>query len=85
VFFLYNVILTNDAKKALKKLSKQYQVRILSVIERIRLRPHSYVKSIIGSPYFRLRVGKYRVILDVKSGILLIIVIDIGHRRNVYK
>ncbi|MFT4311869.1 MAG: type II toxin-antitoxin system RelE family toxin [Candidatus Woesearchaeota archaeon] len=47
--------------------------------------PHSYVKKLISSPYFRLRVRDYRVILDIKAGKLLIIVVDIGHRKNTYK
>ncbi|RLG15537.1 hypothetical protein DRN69_02865 [Candidatus Pacearchaeota archaeon] len=39
----------------------------------------------INSPYFRARAGDYRLILDIKKDILIIYVIKIGHRKNIYK
>ena len=82
---MYETFLTNEAKKFLKKLNVKDQKRIISTLERCRVRPHSYVKKLAASPYFRLRVGDYRVILDIKGDKLLIIVIEIGHRKNIYK
>tara|TARA_Y100000310_G_C20696429_1_gene826063 strand:- start:1909 stop:2160 length:252 start_codon:yes stop_codon:yes gene_type:complete len=82
---MYETFLTNEAKKFLKKLNVKDQKRIISTLERCRVRPHSYVKKLVASPYFRLRVGDYRVILDIKGDKLLIIVIEIGHRKNIYK
>ncbi|MFH1849616.1 MAG: type II toxin-antitoxin system RelE/ParE family toxin [archaeon] len=74
---MFDILFTAESKKFLKKLDNQN--RIISALERCRVRPHHHVKKIIASPYFRLRVGDYRVILDIKSGKLLIIVIAIGH------
>ena len=82
---MFDLFFTDESKRFLKKLNKQDSTRIISTLERCRIRPHSHVKKLISSPYFRLRVGDYRVILDIKAGKLLIIVVEIGHRKNIYK
>lgn len=82
---MYNIEFTKSTEKQLYKLGKEAQIRIISTLERIRIRPYSHVQKLVGCPYFRLRVGEYRVILDIKNDILLILVIEIGHRKNIYK
>ena len=82
---MFDLFFTKEAKKFLKKLDNQDKTRIISVLERCRVRPHTHIKKLVSSPYFRLRIGEYRVILDISTGKLLIIVIEIGHRRNIYK
>ena len=82
---MYEVELSHTAKKQLKKLDKETGRRIISTLKRIRIRPHSHIKKLVSSPYFRLRVGKYRVILDVKNKQLIIFVIEIEHRKKIYK
>ncbi len=82
---MFNLFFTAESKKFLKKLNERDSKRIISTLERCRIRPHPHIKKLVSSPYFRLRVGDYRVILDIKAGKLLIIVVEIGHRRNIYK
>ena len=82
---MFDLFFTAESKKFLKKLNKEDSKRIISTLERCKIRPHSHIKKLVSSPYFRLRVGDYRVILDIKAGKLLIIVVEIGHRRNIYK
>lgn len=82
---VYSLEFTDTFKRQFSKLEKFIQQRVISALERIRLRPEYFVKKLIGSPYYRLRVGDYRVILDIKQNQLTIIVIEIGHRKNVYK
>lgn len=82
---MFDIIFTAEAKKFLKKLNKKDATRIIATLERCRIRPYSHVKKLIASPYFRLRVGDFRIILDIRKGKLLIIVVDIGHRKNIYK
>lgn len=81
----YAVAFTKTAEKQLKKLEEHVQERIFSVLERIRVRPYEFVRKLAGYPYYRLRVGEYRLIVDIKNDILLIFVIEIGHRKNIYK
>jgi mRNA interferase RelE/StbE len=82
---LFDIEFTAKAEKQLYKLEKDIQIRIISALERIRIRPLSYVKKLVSSPYFRLKVSKYRVILDIRNDKLIIYVIELGHRRNIYK
>ncbi len=81
---MYKIIFTSRAERDFRKLSKDVRERIGSAIERIKLRPEDFVSRLTGCPYFKLRVGDYRLILDVKRDLLIILVLEVGHRRNVY-
>jgi mRNA interferase RelE/StbE len=82
---MYNIEFSKTSEKELYKLERQVQLRIISNLERIRVRPYHFVKRLVESPYFRLRVGDYRVILDIEDDRLLVLVIEIGHRSAIYK
>ena len=82
---MYDVFFSETALRQLKRLDKHVQKRIISAIGRIRIRPGSFVKRLVGMPYFRLRVGDYRVILDVKQEKMVIMAVYVGHRKSVYK
>ena len=80
----YEIIFSDKAFKQLKKLEHEVQERIIKALERIRIRPEAYVTKLVGDPGFRLRVGDFRVILDIEKEKLLIFVIKIGHRSTIY-
>jgi mRNA interferase RelE/StbE len=81
---MYSIEFSETAEKQLFKLPKEMQIRIISSLERIRIRPQAHVLRPIGSPYFRLRVGDYRIILDIRDDKLIVFVIEVGHRKNIY-
>jgi mRNA interferase RelE/StbE len=81
----YEITFTDTSRKQFRKLEKDVQERIIKALERIRIRPESYVRKLVGDPGYRLRVGDYRVILDIQKSELIILVIKIGHRKNIYK
>ncbi len=81
----YEIIFSDLSLKQLKKLEKPLQERIIATIERCRIRPQDHVKKLVGNPYYRLRAGDYRVIMDIQQGELRILVLEIGHRRNIYE
>jgi len=81
----YQIFFTDKALKQLKKLEKNDQQRIIKSLERIRIRPESYITKLIDDPGYRLRVGEYRVILDIEKEKLIILVLMVGHRKNIYK
>ena len=70
-----DISFSTQSLKYLKKLNKSDSKRIISSLERCRIRPHSHIKKLVSSPYFRLRVDDYRLILDIKNGKMKIIVI----------
>ena len=80
----YKVILSQDAEKDLESLEKDVRNRIVLRLESIRENPQSYVKRLVGVPLYSLRVGDYRVIMDIKNKEIIIFVIKIGHRSKVY-
>jgi len=80
----YEILFTDSARKDLKKLEKPVQERIVSALERIRISPERYVKKLVGDPGYRLRVGDYRILMDIVENKLIILVLKIGHRKNVY-
>lgn len=79
----FQVIFSDLGLKQLRKLDREVGQRIISTLERIRIRPDAYVKKLVGDEGYRLRVGNYRVILDLDREKLIILVLRIGHRRNV--
>ena len=80
----YEVLFSDLALKQLRKFDQEIRQRIIAMIERIRIRPDDYVRKLVGDDGYRLRVGNYRVIMDLDREKLIILVLRIGHRRNVY-
>jgi len=80
----YEIIFSDKALRQIKKLEKNVQERIIAVLERIRIRPETYVTKLVGDPGYKLRVGDYRVILDIDNKILRILILKVGHRKNIY-
>jgi mRNA interferase RelE/StbE len=75
---------TQTAERQFDKLPKDIQIRTLNVLERIKFRPFHFVKRKEGTPYFIMRIGEYRAILDIKIKEEKIFVIETGHRKNIY-
>lgn len=82
---MYTLEFSDLARKQLLKLPKETQKRIIAVLERIRIRPEAYVTKLVGDPGYRLRVGDYRVIIDIQKDTLFILVLKVGHRKNIYQ
>ncbi|NTV23811.1 MAG: type II toxin-antitoxin system RelE/ParE family toxin [Nanoarchaeota archaeon] len=80
----YEIVIAEKALKQIEKLEKPIQEQIFSSLEKIRIRPESFVKKLVGMPGYRLRVVDYRIILDIDKGKLYILVVKVGHRKDVY-
>ena len=82
---MYEIIFTDQSKKQITSLNIKTRERIGASLERLKFRPHKFVKKLYNSKYYRLRVDNYRVILDIKDMQLIIYVIEIGERGRIYK
>lgn len=80
----YKVIFSQNAKGNLDLLDIKNRTRIIKKLDYIKEHPLDYVKHLVGIPLYSLRVGDYRVIMDIKTKEILIFVIKIGHRSKVY-
>ena len=82
---MFSVEFTRNADKDLDKLPRQVQEQIIAKLERARIRPEHYFERLVGLDSYKLRIGEYRVIADIFHDRLVILVIEIGHRKNIYK
>lgn len=84
-----NVSLSAVAKKQLKKLDTPIRKRIVNFLSEVEKLddPRSRGKSLVGnfSGFWRYRVGDYRLICRIQDAELMILVVEIGHRRKVYE
>jgi len=80
----YDIIFSDKALRQLKKMEKNVQERIIAVLERIRIRPEAYVTKLVGDPGYKVRVGDYRVLMDINNKELHILILKVGHRKKVY-
>ncbi|MDD2665558.1 MAG: type II toxin-antitoxin system RelE/ParE family toxin [Methanocellales archaeon] len=81
---IYGIIFSDKALEQLQKMERNAQERIIAALERIRIRPEKYVTKLVGDPGYKLRVGNYRIIMDIDNKELQILVLKVGHRKNIY-
>ncbi|MBI4139837.1 type II toxin-antitoxin system RelE/ParE family toxin [Candidatus Woesearchaeota archaeon] len=81
---MYAIEYSETARKQIHKLARDLQERIITTLERIRVRPEVYVTKLVGEPEYKLRVGDYRIILDIQKEKLIILLLKAGHRKNIY-
>ncbi|PSQ53739.1 MAG: type II toxin-antitoxin system mRNA interferase toxin, RelE/StbE family [Bacteroidetes bacterium QH_10_64_37] len=82
----YETYILRRAQKALSKIQQQDQERIVEAIWDLENdpRPHG-CKKLSGREGWRVRVGQYRVIYEIDDESKEVTVLDIGHRRDVYR
>jgi len=82
----YTVLIERYAQKQLMKLSKEEIPAIKQAIASLANNPRPIgCKKLKGEPAWRIRVGNYRVIYEIDDGNVIVIVITVGHRKNVYR
>lgn len=78
----YEIELSETAKANLKSLDKSIATQITRKLEAIKENPFNYVKRLVGISLFSLRVGDYRVLMEIKNRQMLVFVVRIGHRKE---
>ena len=58
--------------------------RILEKMKLVSKNPFHYIKRLRGAPLYSFRTGKYRVIMSIERNKLVILVVGVGSRKNVY-
>lgn len=86
----YSVEYASQALKELKKLDKQTRALIIGWIEKNLVgceNPRQHGKGLTAnrSGQWRYRIGDYRVIADIQDNKVVIIVLSVGHRSDIYK
>ena len=82
----YRVILPKSVQKELDRLPDDVVRRILARLAELETNPRpADVKKLKGRSAWRIRVGDYRVIYEIRDRELQILVITVGHRREIYR
>ena len=85
---MYKILFTKRAYKSIRKVPKNVATRIREKLDRIANDPYAKfanLKKLQNRPGYRLRVGDWRVIYEIKDEKLIILVLDIGSRGEIYK
>jgi mRNA interferase RelE/StbE len=82
----YRIEIAPAARKGLRALPRADLVRVDAAIQALAAepRPHGCVK-LTNQPAWRIRIGTYRVIYEIHDGALVVVVVDVGHRRDIYR
>ena len=85
---MYRVLLRPPAQKFLRKLrDKSLTARLIAAMRGLasQPRPPGCEKLVGPENFYRIRVGDYRIVYQVRDEVLLVLVLKIGHRREVYR
>jgi mRNA interferase RelE/StbE len=83
----YTVVIDTKAGREIRALPRQEQNRIVAKIEALAVnpRPAGCVKLSGDSGLWRIRSGVYRIIYQIEDARVLITIIKVGHRRDIYR
>ena len=83
----YKIIFKSSADKALSKLPVDAQRRIIAAVDALGVepRPQGVVKLAGDDNLWRVRVGEYRIVYEIHDGRLIVLVLRVAHRRDVYR
>lgn len=83
---MYRVELLPSAARELRKLERTTQARVVRRIDRLVNDPRAGAVKLRGADdVWRVRVGEHRVLYRIEDAALVVLVIAIGHRRDVYR
>lgn len=83
----YEILIAPSAARALRGLDRPVQRRIATAIDGLAADPRpSGVRKLVGAEgLWRIRVGDYRVVYEIADDRLVVLVVHIGHRRDIYR
>jgi len=81
----YKIIWSIKAAGQMRSLDRSVAKRIYEKVDQLYQNPERFVEKLVKYPYYRLRVGDYRVILDIKHESVRILILKVGHRSKIYE
>lgn len=86
---MYTLTYSTGARKDLERLPKDVAVRIHESLKKIKQNPYDHIKKLEGSfgiPLYSYKIGReYRCIITVEDDRMVVFVIEVGHRKNIYR
>ena len=83
----YKIEVLRSAAKALKNIPKSDRDRIIKKIDGLGENPPTTntTKMKGNNPFYKIRVGNYRIVYEIINEILLILIVKVGHRKDIYR
>jgi len=82
----FEVVFKQSVAKDLRQIPKKDVKRILNRIKKLSIEPRpTGVEKLSGQDRYRVRQGAYRILYEILNNELVVVVIKIGHRRDVYR
>ena len=82
---MYEIHFGTKAQKQFKNIDKNTQEIIVKHLKLIVVNPKHYLKKLYKIKLYKLRIGNYRILIDILEKEKVLLVFKIGHRRNIYK
>jgi mRNA interferase RelE/StbE len=82
----YRIEIAPAAARQLRKLDRAAQRRVQAAIELLTVepRPGAAKKLVGGEGEWRVRTGDYRIVYEIRDSVLVVLVVAVGHRREIY-
>lgn len=81
----YEIRFLPSVRKDLRGITKGAVWRIVEKIDQLAENPRPPdCKKLTGSNLFRVRVGAYRIVYEIKDNDVVVVIVKVGHRRDVY-
>lgn len=81
----YRIVIKKSAAKEIERIAKNDRIRIIEKIKSLSLNPHpTGSKKLSGQEKYRMRQGNYRILYQIIDDELIINVVKVGHRQDVY-
>jgi mRNA interferase RelE/StbE len=83
---MYTISVKQSAIKALSRIDLAQRTRLIEAIDKLKTNPTA--GSVLKGEFFglrRIRIGDYRIVYEVQNSQLVILVVRVAHRREVYK
>lgn len=81
----WQVIWSKKSVRQLEKIDEKNAQKIFDAVLDCAVDPFRVVTRLTDSPFYKLRIGNYRAILDLQQTKVIIFVIEVDHRRRIYK
>ena len=82
----YRLVIKPSASKEIEALPKQDRKRVVARIEGLAKDPRPVsCEKLSGNEQYRLRQGNYRILYGIEDRVLIVVVVKIGHRKEVYR
>lgn len=82
----YRIVIKKSAAKEIERIAKNDRIRIIEKIKSLAQNPHpTGSKKLSGQEKYRMRQGNYRILYQIIDDELIINVVKVGHRQDVYR